>query len=61
MGHLAEAIDVTSVGAGLRRAAGPPTMPWLEPDVNDALRAYAAEGALAVVLVPINSFPITWK
>mgnify|MGYP001413832419 CR=1 FL=1 len=34
--------------------SGPPTMPWLEPDVNDALRTYAAEGATAVVLVPIG-------
>ena len=34
--------------------SGPPTMPWLEPDVNDALRSYAAEGTTAVVLVPIG-------
>jgi len=34
--------------------SGPPTMPWLEPDVNDALREYAAAGTTAVVLVPIG-------
>lgn len=34
--------------------SGPPQVPWLEPDVNDALAAYAAAGADAVVLVPIG-------
>lgn len=34
--------------------SGPPAVPWLGPDVNDAVRAAAAEGALAVVLVPIG-------
>lgn len=34
--------------------SGPPHVPWLEPDVNDALRAEAAAGTRAVVLVPIG-------
>ncbi len=34
--------------------SGPPTMPWLEPDVNDAMREFAAAGATDVVLVPIG-------
>jgi len=34
--------------------SGPPAMPWLEPDVNDALRDLAADGAAAVVIVPIG-------
>jgi ferrochelatase len=34
--------------------SGPPTQPWLEPDVNDLLRAVHAAGASAVVLVPIG-------
>ncbi|TFB96011.1 MULTISPECIES: ferrochelatase [Cryobacterium] len=34
--------------------SGPPAMPWLEPDVNDALRALAADGTEAVVIVPIG-------
>lgn len=34
--------------------SGPPTVPWLEPDVNDVLRDLAAEGATDVVLVPIG-------
>jgi ferrochelatase len=34
--------------------SGPPQVPWLEPDVNDALRAFAAAGTTDVVLVPIG-------
>ncbi len=34
--------------------SGPPQMPWLEPDVNDHLRALAAQGCRSVVLAPIG-------
>lgn len=34
--------------------SGDGRVPWLEPDVNDALRAATAEGAAAVVVVPIG-------
>lgn len=34
--------------------SGPPSVPWLEPDVNDHLRDLAAEGHTAAVLVPIG-------
>jgi ferrochelatase len=34
--------------------SGPPTMPWLEPDINDAIRDAAATGVTAVVIVPIG-------
>jgi len=34
--------------------SGPPTVPWLEPDVNDHLERLAAEGVGSVVLVPIG-------
>ena len=34
--------------------SGSPHEPWLEPDVNDALRALAAEGARDVVVVPVG-------
>ncbi len=34
--------------------SGPPTVPWLEPDVNDHLRALHAAGVQAAVLVPIG-------
>lgn len=34
--------------------SGPPTQPWLEPDINDHLEALAARGVGAVVIVPIG-------
>ena len=34
--------------------SGDPRDPWLEPDVNDALRALAAAGARDVVAIPIG-------
>ncbi|HUR51841.1 MAG TPA: ferrochelatase [Mycobacteriales bacterium] len=34
--------------------SGPPSVPWLEPDVSDRLRTLAAEGFSEVVLVPIG-------
>jgi ferrochelatase len=34
--------------------SGPPSMPWLEPDVNDHLRALAKDGENAVVLFPVG-------
>jgi ferrochelatase len=34
--------------------SGPPSQPWLEPDVNDRLEELVAEGATSVVLAPIG-------
>jgi protoporphyrin/coproporphyrin ferrochelatase len=34
--------------------SGSPEVPWLEPDVNDAIEIAAGEGARAVVLVPLG-------
>lgn len=34
--------------------SGAPHVPWLEPDVNDHLERVAADGAPAVVLVPVG-------
>ncbi|MBH0116969.1 ferrochelatase [Salinibacterium sp. NG253] len=34
--------------------SGPPSMPWLEPDINDAIDALAAAGIEAVVIVPVG-------
>jgi len=63
--HLALAAAITEeVNATLSRhldhelvycsRSGPPTQPWLEPDVNDALRALVGEGVKTVVLAPIG-------
>jgi len=34
--------------------SGPPSMPWLEPDVNDVLRRLAGAGCPGVAVVPIG-------
>lgn len=34
--------------------SGPPSQPWLEPDINDAIADHAASGATAVVMVPVG-------
>jgi ferrochelatase len=34
--------------------SGPPSQPWLEPDINDLLAERAAAGSRAVVVVPIG-------
>ncbi len=34
--------------------SGPPSVPWLEPDVNDHLEKLNAQGVPAVVLIPIG-------
>jgi ferrochelatase len=34
--------------------SGPPSMPWLEPDINDAIALLPARGVRAVVIVPLG-------
>ena len=34
--------------------SGPPSVPWLEPDINDHLRALARSGETAVVVFPVG-------
>jgi len=34
--------------------SGPPSMPWLEPDISDAMRELAASGVQAFVIVPLG-------
>ncbi|WP_127791980.1 ferrochelatase [Agromyces sp. LHK192] len=34
--------------------SGPPSMPWLEPDINDAIAQLPAAGRRAVVIVPLG-------
>ncbi|MGH1492522.1 MAG: ferrochelatase [Acidimicrobiales bacterium] len=61
--QLAEAARLTMEAAGLadlrfdlvfQSRSGPPTMPWLEPDINDHLKTLAEEGIDAVTVVPIG-------
>lgn len=34
--------------------SGPPTQPWLEPDISDAMAELTAQGAKAFVIVPLG-------
>jgi ferrochelatase len=63
--HTIVAAEVTRQVSGRRGAAydfdlvycsrsGPPSQPWLEPDVNDHLTALAQAGTPGVVAVPIG-------
>jgi ferrochelatase len=58
-GRVAAAIE-TATGVAkpwdlvFQSRSGPPSVPWLEPDVNDALVDLAARGTSDVILVPIG-------
>ena len=34
--------------------SGPPTQPWLEPDINDVIRGLPSRGIEAIVIVPLG-------
>ena len=46
----------TEVGWSLvyQSRSGPPRQPWLDPDINDAMRELAAAGTKAFVIVPLG-------
>jgi len=59
--HLAVAEVVMSESASgedwslvYQSRSGPPSMPWLEPDINDKITELAATGVKAVVIVPLG-------
>jgi len=59
--HLAVAdVVMSEAGADLgwqlvyQSRSGPPTQPWLEPDVNDVIGALPERGIKAVVIVPLG-------
>lgn len=59
--HLAVAEHVMgTIGADVdwslvyQSRSGPPSQPWLEPDINDAIEEAAATGRKAVVIVPLG-------
>ena len=51
---VAEAAPGRSFDLVWQSRSGPPSVPWLEPDVNDHLRTLAAAGETAVVLFPVG-------
>jgi ferrochelatase len=59
--QLAEAAHLVASGVGIERyrlvyqsRSGPPHIPWLGPDIGEALRALNSEGVSSVVVVPIG-------
>lgn len=53
-GLVAEALDLPAWTLAYCSRSGPPTQPWLEPDINDHLEELAEQGVTGVVLVPIG-------
>ena len=51
---VAAALGRTDYTLAYQSRSGSPHEPWLEPDVNDAIRVLAARGARALVLAPIG-------
>ena len=51
---VAEAVAVGGWDLAYQSRSGPPTQPWLEPDVRDHLTALQAGGVETVVLSPIG-------
>lgn len=56
MKKVAEAIgsELPSWSLVYQSRSGSPSVPWLEPDVNDAIEAAAEGGAKGVIIVPIG-------
>ncbi len=59
--QLLETCRLTASGAGaadwrlvFQSRSGPPTQPWLEPDICDHLRALRREGVADVVVAPVG-------
>ncbi len=59
--QLREAAGLVARNAGVNEwtlafqsRSGPPSQPWLEPDVNDHLRRLASDGARSVLLSPLG-------
>lgn len=51
---VAEAVGLSTWTLAYCSRSGPPSQPWLEPDVNDHLEELAEQGVTGVVLVPIG-------
>jgi ferrochelatase len=51
---MAEAANGENWSLVYQSRSGPPSMPWLEPDINDSIEELAASGTKAVVIVPLG-------
>jgi ferrochelatase len=54
--EAARALGIDRLGWDLvyQSRSGPPSQPWLEPDINDRLAELPAEGVKAVAIVPVG-------
>ena len=59
--HLAAAAEIASAACpgvawdlAYQSRSGPPSQPWLEPDINDAIAGLPVQGVRAVVIVPVG-------
>ena len=58
--HIIENLGVVTGGATVpwqlvfQSRSGPPSQPWLEPDINDVIATLPEAGAKAVVIVPLG-------
>ena len=52
--RLAERVGAGRWAVVYQSRSGPPSQPWLEPDVNDHLRSLAAEGVAGVAVCPVG-------
>ncbi len=53
-GRVAAGIGRTAFQLAYQSRSGPPSVPWLGPDINECLTSLAKAGAPAVVVVPIG-------
>jgi ferrochelatase len=51
---VAERVRMPRWQIAFQSRSGNPREPWLEPDINDALRGAAAEGARTIIVAPIG-------
>jgi protoporphyrin/coproporphyrin ferrochelatase len=55
---VAEVVMAEHPGVGwdlvYQSRSGPPTQPWLEPDINDRIAELAADGVTGLVIVPLG-------
>lgn len=51
---VAESLDIPDWELVYQSRSGPPTQPWLEPDICDHLRTVAERGKREVIIVPIG-------
>jgi len=50
---VTEAVGRSDFTVAYQSRSGPPTQPWLEPDIGDVVKRFAAEGVKDLVVVPI--------